>query len=118
GPARRLGVIPGGDRDGDPDAIAREPVTWVEIADDDGRCVDRGEPVMERLRPAGQVEQAIRLPVDVAQLRDDVAGDRRMPSQLRDLVAQGFELVLLGRTNETRNAVEHAIVAERLDARC
>jgi hypothetical protein len=64
----------------------------LQIEQEEIRCVQFRQPLVEHLAAAADVKEPIRLPEPIGELSDDVAADRRMSPDLSDLGGQTLEL--------------------------
>ena len=106
---RRTGAVR--QRQPEPRRLAAPPGEAVPLRHDHGVRVDDVEQLVEDARVAAHVEQAVRLPMAVVQLRDHVAGEVRLPPHRLDLVLERAELLPLGRDDEAAQVPEHAVEA-------
>jgi hypothetical protein len=73
--------------------------------------IDDAEQLVEHARVAAHVEEAVRLPMAVVQLRDHVAGELRLAPHGFDLVLQRAELLPLAGDHEAAQIAEHPVEA-------
>ena len=74
--------------------------------DDEPRPLKVGQPLGEGARTVANVHEAVRFPLHVVELGDDIAGDWPLPAQRLDLVLEPAILKLLRRAHEAVEVAE------------
>ena len=89
--------------------VARPVGGSIECGQNNRIGIDRVKQIVKNARVRAHVEKAVRLPVTIGQLGDDVAGDLRLPAHGLDLVFQRPKLLPLRRFDEAFERPEYAI---------
>src|SRR4051812_1324584 len=73
--------------------------------------VDCSKDIMEHTRVSAQIEQPIRFPVNVGQLRNDISSQLRSSAHALNLIFEGMKLLPLCRLDECLQRSEHTVKA-------
>ena len=84
--------------------------------DDEPRPLKIRQPFGEGARAVANVHEAVRFPLRVVELGDDIAGDRPLPAQRLDLVFQRAILELLRRARRSRRDRRRSAQAPRRES--
>ena len=88
------------------EALARANRRARRLRDDEPWALKVGQMFGERARAVLNVHEAVRLPLHVVELGDDIAGDRALPTQRLDLALERAILEVLRRADEAVEVAE------------